>query len=257
MVQAMHRNQTRRIRHPLGVTDWFEPGRGAAQGAVESPWFYSHFIDGLAKALKKAGLGVVIAGQRVALVLMYADKIVMFAASLPELERMNAIATKYAYMHRFQFNGEKSGIQLFNATAAERKRASEHQWTLGGEEVKVTGKYTYLGTTTTNDEGNWSTHVKEAIKKAQRKSADLLWVCRSDKGMRPRTAIALWNALVRPILEYASELWMGQAPAYVLEAAEKVQTTFLKGTMGLHENGSGVSNAVLRAEAGCEPLKDR
>ena len=75
--------------------------------------------------------------------------------------------------------------------------------------------------------------------------------------MRPRTAIVLWQALVRPILEYASEVWSGQITAGLAKGAEQVQTSFLRGTLGLHDNGGGVSNDVVRAEAGCEPLDDR
>ena len=40
-------------------------------------------------------------------------------------------------------------------------------------------------------------------------------------------------------------------------AAEQVQMVFLRGVLGLHANGSGVSDAVIRAEVGCEPLADR
>ena len=36
-----------------------------------------------------------------------------------------------------------------------------------------------------------------------------------------------------------------------------MQLKFLRGTLGLHKNGSGVANEVLRAEAGCERLCDR
>jgi hypothetical protein len=36
-----------------------------------------------------------------------------------------------------------------------------------------------------------------------------------------------------------------------------VQTTFIKGTLGLHANWSGVSNEVVRAEVGAERIQDR
>ena len=75
--------------------------------------------------------------------------------------------------------------------------------------------------------------------------------------MRPRTAITLWQSLVRPLLEYASEIWSGQIPVHLASDAERVQTTFLRGTLGLHANGSGVADHVVRAEAGVEPLADR
>ena len=255
-LQAMHSGLTRRVMHPLGMTDWFKVERGVAQGAVESPWVYANFIDGLAKALKARGLGVPIAGRKVAL-LMYADDIVMLASTQRELELMNKVASRFAQQHRFQFNGEKSGVMVFNAKPKTRSAAMSARWTLFGEKVEVKDSYVYLGTTTPKDGMSWTAHLRAAIDKAKRRSADLLWVCRADRGMRPRTAITLWQSMVRPLLEYASELWSGQVPASLAKEAESVQCTFLRGTLGLHSNGSGVADDAVRAEAGCEPLKDR
>lgn len=255
-LQAMHSGLTRRVMHPLGMTDCFNVDRGVAQGAVESPWVYANFIDGLAKELKARNLGVSIAGRRVAL-LMYADDIVMLAATQRELELMNRIASRFAQRHRFQFNGEKSGIMMFNVNPAAKAAAQSARWTLFGERVEVKDSYVYLGTVTPGDGMSWTAHLKAAIAKARRRSADLLWVCRADRGMRPRTAITLWQSMVRPLLEYASELWAGQCPVGLAKEAESVQCTFLRGTLGLHANGSGVADDALRAEAGCERLEDR
>jgi hypothetical protein len=255
-LQVMHSGLTRRVMHPLGMTDWFKVERGVAQGAVESPWVYANFIDGLAKALKARGLGVVIAGRRIPL-LMYADDIVMLAATQRELMLMNKVASHFARQHRFQFNGKKSGVMLFNVKSGAKAVAKSADWTLFGEKVEVEDSYVYLGTITQSDGLSWTAHLKSAIEKARRRSADLLWVCRADRGMRPRTAITLWQSLVRPLLEYASELWSGQVPAELVREAESVQCTFLRGTLGLHANGSGVADDALRAEAGCELLEDR
>ena len=60
--------------------------------------------------------------------------------------------------------------------------------------------YTYLGAVTTTTEGDWSSHVLDAIARAKRRSNDLLYMMRYDRGMRPRTAVTLWQSLVRPIL---------------------------------------------------------
>jgi hypothetical protein len=255
-LQAMHAGLIRRVMHPLGMTDWFSVERGVAQGAVESPWIYANFIDGLAKELKARGLGVLAAGRRIPL-LMYADDIVMLAATQRELTLMNEVASRFARQHRFQFNGDKSGVMLFNVRPADKAAAKSAKWTLLGEAVEVKDSYVYLGTITPSDGLSWTTHLRSAIEKARRRSADLLWVCRADRGMRPRTAVTLWQSMVRPLLEYASELWSGQVPAELIREAEAVQCTFLRGTLGLHANGSGVANDVLRAEAGCELLEDR
>ena len=255
-LQVMHQGLTRQVRHPLGLTDRFDVERGVAQGAVESPWIYTVFLDALARALKAAGLGVWVAGVQVPL-LMYADDMIMLARSQGELERMNEVVTAFAKKNRFQFNGEKSAVMAFNATPEAKARCDARQWVLFGERVEVKDSYVYLGTLVPANGLDWGQHMEGALKKAERRSADLLWACRSDRGIRPRTAVTLWQALVRPLLEYASELWSGAITTDMVKRAERVQVTFLRGTLGLHENGSGVADEVVRAEAGVERLQDR
>jgi len=116
---------------------------------VESPWLYSNFIDALARELKEAG-----------------------------------VASNFARRNRFQFNGKKSAVMSFNTTAAQKARCKVRRWKLFGEKVKVTSSYVYLGAIVTEDVTSWKAHVEEAIALAQRRSNDLLWVCRGDKGLR-------------------------------------------------------------------------
>jgi hypothetical protein len=255
-LQVMHKNLTRKVLHPLGYTDSFSVDRGVAQGAVESPWVYSNFIDALGSELKAAGLGIWMAGLQIP-ILMYADDMVMLASNQAELKKMNAIATSFARRNRFEFNGEKSGVMQFNTAATERAQCLAEPWELFGERVKVKTKYEYLGTDTPADGMDWRNHFNGAIEKAKTRSADLLWVCRGDRGIRPRTAVTLWQSLVRPLLEYGSELWSGKITTKQAKDAERVQMTFLRGTLGLHENGSGVADDVVRAETGCECIRAR
>jgi hypothetical protein len=172
---------------------------------------------------------------------------------------MNTIVSDFARKNRFQFNGKKSAVMAFNASTRARSMCAARRWELSGEPVNFEPKYVYLGALTTDGSGGvgWSDHVAIAINKARRRSADLLWMCRADKGIRPRTAITLWQSMVRPLLEYASELWSDQITVTQAGEAEKVQMKFVRGTMGLHYNGSGVSDEALRAETGVERLKDR
>ena len=129
---------------------------------------------------------------------------------------------------------------------------------LFGERVKVKDSYEYLGTTTPNADIDWKQHLEKVMKAAESRSNDLLWVCRYDSGMRPRTAVSLWQAMVRPMLEYASEVWACQISETLAAEAEALQMRFLRGTLGLHTKGKGgVSDDAVRAETGCEPLRQR
>ena len=112
--------------------------------------------------------------------LMYADDVVMLA-TVYELERMNRVATQYAYENRFRFNGEKIAVMLFNADSWLRMRAQETEWKLFGEKVKVKQEYKYLGVNVRTNTADWRTHMKRTLRKARERSNDLLWMCR---GMR-------------------------------------------------------------------------
>ena len=149
-LQAMHSGLTRRVMHPLGFMDPFDVERDVAQGAVESPWVYSIFIDGLAKALKDAGMGIMIAGRRVPL-LMYADDIVLLASTPRDLTAINAIISDFAHKNRFQVNGQKSAVMAFNEPPAHSRPSRK----LFGKRVEMVDKCTYFGTVTTAAEGDW------------------------------------------------------------------------------------------------------
>ena len=52
-LQKMHENLSRRVLTPAGLTARFPVTRGVAQGAIESPWLYACFVDGLVKELRR------------------------------------------------------------------------------------------------------------------------------------------------------------------------------------------------------------
>ena len=253
-LQAMSSDPHSRVRLSFGDTEWYKLSRGVAQGAVESPWLYSCFVNGLADELKRRGLGIPIGGVLTPL-LMYADDIVMLAGTVTELREMNAVASEYARLNRFQHNGKKSAVMLFNADAGLRQRALEERWELSGEAVQVKGQYKYLGVDFLQH-ASWKEYAQKAIDKAKWTSNNLAWVVQRDSGMRSRSACSLWRALVRPKMEYAAELWGGDLPVHQARAMEKIQTDFCRSVLGLH-GVQKVSNDFLRAELGLETLQAR
>jgi hypothetical protein len=255
-LQAMQANMKRKVRTPVGDTPSFGVERGAAQGAVESPWFYSAFLNPLAEALRERGLGIMIGGKRVPL-LMYADDIVLLANGPTELRAMCAVCTEFAKQRRFQVNGPKCGIVQFGANANQRAVVAGEQWEIFGEQVKVLDSYEYLGSVTSTRIADWSPHVRALVAKAKARSRDLLWMCRAGNGMRSRTVVVLFNALVRPILEYCAVLWGSSIGAGLVREIEAVQSAFLRAISGVHKSGMGVSNDFLRAEHGVELLAAR
>ena len=204
-LQAMSAKSVNKIRLPFGDTNWYKVTRGVAQGAVESPFLYSCFINGLAENLRNKGFEILVAGILTPL-LMYADDVVLLAASIEELHLMNKVASHYAYTNRYQFNGKKSNVMCFYAKKVLLKQVQFEHWELFGEPVSVSNSYRYLGVTISVNLKDWDTYLGRAIGKASRTSEELAWLCRQDTGLLPRSAATLWKAIVRPMLEYAAEL---------------------------------------------------
>ena len=80
---------------------------------------------------------------------------------------------------------------------------------------------------------DWGPYMNSVIAKARRASEDLGWAYRRDTGLRPRSAATLWKALVRPVLEYAAEIWAGDLSASICARAEAVQTNFARAVLGV------------------------
>jgi hypothetical protein len=254
-LQAMNSSSESKIRLPFGETEWFKVTRGVAQGAVESPFLYSCFINGLAEDLRERGLGVQAAGVLTPL-LMYADDIVLLASSVAELRAMNKVATDYAHANRYQFNGKKSNVLVFNANKQLADLVRNEPWVLFGEAVEVTNSYKYLGVDLDHNLNNWSGYLNRTVAKAKRISEDLAWTFRRDNGLLSRSAATLWKAIVRPVLEYAAELWAGDISKELTKRAEAVQISFAKTILGL--NGcQSIPDDLIRAELGMEKLTSR
>ena len=251
----MSANSVNKIRLPFGDTNWYKVTRGVAQGAVESPFLYSCFINGLAENLRNKGFGVLVAGILTPL-LMYADDVVLLAASIEELHLMNKVASHYAYTNRYQFNGKKSNVMCFYAKKVLLKQVQFEHWELFGEPVSVSNSYRYLGVTISVNLKDWDTYLGRAIGKASRTSEELAWLCRQDTGLLPRSAATLWKAIVRPMLEYAAELWSGEITKKMAKRAESVQTNFLRAILGVFGCQS-IPDDFIRAELGMEKLSAR
>ena len=160
---------------------------------------------------------------------------------------MNQVATDYAHRNRYQFNGKKSNVMAFNANEAVAEQVQSEPWVLFGEVVKVSTSYKYLGVELLSNLNNWAPYLHRAIAKARRVSQDLAWVCRRETDLLPRSAATLWKAIVRPVLEYAAELWAGDISKELTKSAEAIQTNFCRDILGL-VGCQSIPNDFIRAE---------
>ena len=98
-------------------------------------------VDGMAKALKKIGHGIMVAGRCVPL-FMYADDVVLLVSTPAELAAESAVVTDFARRNRFEYNGKKSGVMVFNASPAITRSVRDTKWELSDKSVGVVGTFT-------------------------------------------------------------------------------------------------------------------
>ena len=88
----------------------FSLNQGVHQGAVLSPLLYSLFVDDLLLELTASGYGAFVDGLYCAGALMYADDLVLIAASQSDLQALLNITAAYATHWRYTFNAAKSFV---------------------------------------------------------------------------------------------------------------------------------------------------
>ena len=248
VIREMYRTVQSSVLVDGEQTEMFELNMGVRQGCVMSPVLFSFFINGLAKEIKEKTAGVCVGNVQVRL-LMYADDIVLMSDRKRDLQQMPDIVTSYSKKWRFRLNPKKGKSEVMIFGRKPRKTKEGRKWTLAGEEIQETECYKYLGVELV---GRLDfKKLKERYVAEARKRMMLVWAMGMRGGELPAIDCCMvWNALVRPVLEYGAVIW-GDVK---WEEAERVQREM--GKMILRCS-SKMANEVVLGELGWWSLRAR
>jgi len=180
---------------------------------------------------------------------MYADDVVLMAETKEDLQKMLDIVTSYSKKWRFRVNPKKGKSEVMLFGSKPRKTNVERKWMLAGVEIEETDSYKYLGVDLVS--GLNFKNLKARYVADARKRMMLVWAMGMRRGeLPPKDCCMVWNALVRPVLEYGAVVW-GDV---VWEEAEAVQREM--GKMILRCS-SKMANEVVLGELGWWTLKAR
>lgn len=247
-------NVKRRMKVPgydFGEMKMFETEEGVTQGAPESPVLYSVFINDLVECLRAKGIGVRVVGK-LRPALLFADDIAIMVDTVEEIHRALRIVTEYARKWRFSFNGKKSAVMAWGSRGF-RDRVKEQGFTCTNSMVPVKSEYKYLGVIVTENL-RWNRQVEKMIASCNARTNSLIWRLTNGRRVRPRTAIYVWNAMVRPVLEYASEIWAHELSEDQETRIEKIQRRFVRKMCQLP---GGTPTAFIKLEYGVERMRAR
>ena len=222
-------------------TDWFPVNRGLRQGCPLSPILFNIFIDGLARAIKELGRGLRVGSLEVSL-LLFADDIVLLADNREAIQEMLDTAESYSRKWGFSFNCKKSAVVIRN-----RKEEEEH-FMLGRDQVKIVKSYKYLGVEIGERYG-WDEAITRLVTKAMRR-VTIVSAIGIRKGLSAKAAVKMWKAVVRPVVEYAGEIWGSRE----WPKTERVQLEMGRKILGVSKF---TASDVIRGDLGWWTLRAR
>jgi hypothetical protein len=233
------------------VSEPFSLHRGVAQGAVLSPLLYAIFIDSLLRELESSPFGVRIAGVKVP-VLAFADDLTLTASSPEHLNELLSLVHKHAMQWRFHINVSKSAAAVVG-TPAQEARAATLKFCVGEQQLRLDPDYPYLGVPFSALRGRTHSYVEQHVSAARAKQP-LLSGAGGVRygGIQPPLGLSVWNATVRPGLEWAAEVVSLSATA--LKRLDSVLPAFLRAAAGMD---SFTPNDALMAEFGAQSSSSR
>lgn len=224
-------------------SDIFYATSGVPQGSNLGPLLFILFINSLPDSISKStGL-------------LFADDFKIFKVICTDEDSadlqadFNSVVDWFA-QHRMKLNVEKCAVMTYTR----KQNFIDQQYYINGKKVKRISQVKDLGVCfQTNLKFN--DHFEYIIAKAYK---SLGFLMRNAKDFKISTAVTLYNAIVRPHLEYASCIWSPTALSNI-DLIEKVQKRFLRYLYLRKHNiyPFMVSYKTLLSLFGMERLSDR
>lgn len=216
MVKAMYSSVQCCVRWGAKVSDFFDCSHGVKQGCLLSPIIFSLLISKVADFVRRKGKhGIqLLPGFDEIFLLLFADDIVLLSSTPSGLQNQINSLESVSKTLGLTVNLDKTKTMVFrkggHLSAAEK-------WTYGNKEIETVNSYKYLGfTLTTKLSCNYA--CGEYASKAKAKILDLMRTMWSLCNLDSSVFFQLFDAQIKPMLLYASEIW-GISRLAVVESA--------------------------------------
>ena len=188
------RDRTYRVRVNKALSELHPASSGVPQGTVLGPLLFKIFINDLKEGIMSN-------------MTLFADDVLLYRVSKGPLDEI-CLKTDLAKLQHWSrswnlpFNVAKCVYMRFSPRSILFKEAPV-RYLMYGEQIPFAHQTKYLGLTLQSDL-KWSHHLENTVKKA---SGVLGFLRRNYSLASKRAKLQLYNALVRPILDYCSEFY--------------------------------------------------
>ena len=259
IIKSMYQNTFSRVKCKHNMTGPIRITQGVHQGNVLSPVLFNLFINDIGNNFNIDD-SPLLDGLPVSH-LLYADDLVLLSTSDMGLQNNIDMVDRFCKDWGLAVNKEKSKIIAFSKSG--RSTKNQFRFTIGTDELEYVNQYKYLGVIFSSS-GKFSVAEKTLAFKARRALFSIKQSM-SDQNMKPSVLLQIFDALVKPVALYSSEVWTAYKPCYQGKGLDdlfdmslksnnefdKVHIKYCKYVLGVH---SKACNLAVYSELGRVPL---
>ena len=215
---------------------------GVNQGGVMSPFLFTEFLKDLGDHLGKSG--VFITETDILNYLLWADDLFLISSTPEGLQKLLNNLYDYCKKWHLIVNTMKTKIMIYT-----HKRNESHDFYFNGQKVDNVEDYNYLGCLFHHKPSKSKKFQIDAMLDSARKALFKVYKYLKPFGQRlPTVACHLFDTLVKPVIEYGSEVW---SPGTNLNEIDLFERKFLKNILGVREQ---TINIAVYGEFGRIPI---
>lgn len=231
-----------------------QPGnyeRGVRQGDGLSPLLFNVFINDIGDIFDQTVSEPVVLNSTKLNCLIYADDVLLLSESKEGLQSCLDSLQVYCDYWKLKINIDKTKVMIFSAG---KIKTENIKFKLNDTVIEIVDKYKYLGILL-----SYNGNFKHAADHMYQKSLKAIFSLKSSildyDSMSSTLKLKLFDTLIRPILTYGAEIWIGDynIKEKTLDTLpfEKIHNRFCKYLLGVHKKAS---NLASRLEFGREPI---
>ena len=228
IIKAMYNSVKSRVKFCNQLGNEFCCALGVRQGECLSPLLFSLFLNDIEDQFLRSGLEGIDINMFKVFMLLYADDIVIFANSAEDLQISLDLLAEYCTRWKLKINVAKTKVIVFRKGGMlPRDIAFYYQ----GKRLEIVNSFKYLGVFFTAG-GSFSEAQNTLAGQAQKALFKLNKYLYKFTFISPKHRIELFDKLITPILNYASEVW-GFKQANCIE---RVHLQYCKKLLGVKKN---------------------
>ncbi|MES9881010.1 MAG: reverse transcriptase domain-containing protein [Sedimenticola sp.] len=240
MLKAIYRKVLACVRVHSDVSDLFDVGLGVKQGEPLSPLLFLLFVNDAFTEIKTDNVGAMI-NHLCVFMMMFADDMILCSTTKQGLQTLLDKLGTYSDKWGLKVNTGKTKICVFE----KRKSNQNFRWKYKGDFLDIVEQFCYLGINFKYT-GNMNDSVKMLSDQALKSMNNLISVF-GRISVDINTKLKLFDALVKPILLYGSEVLGISCESEI----DKIHIKYCKSILGLKRQ---TPNAAVYGELGRLPI---